>query len=153
MELDSRATIGEHMKRALVFVVAALALPTSVAFAQPSHPATGGKSAPKVMYVLKGSLSTYTAYDSATSTNGSITILVKHSNYHAKALVGSSMTFTLTSQARVTNGHGKPVTQITDGTKGVLKFKAPLRMPKGTDLVSALPTAANVKHVIAQQHA
>jgi hypothetical protein len=139
------------MKKLIVFLVAAVALPTSVALAaKPSHPATGGKSAPKVMYVLKGSLSAYTA--ATANSTGSITILVKHSNYHAKALVGSSMTFTLTSQTRVTNGHGKPVSQIADNTNGVVKFKAPLRMPKGTDLVSALPPVANVKHVIAQQH-
>jgi hypothetical protein len=141
------------MKKALVLVVAALALPTSVAFAKPSHPAKGGKSAPQVMYVLKGSLSAYTAYDSATSTNGSITIDVKHSNYHGRALNGQTMTFSLASTTRVTNGHRAAVTQIADGTKGVIKFKAPLRMPKGTDLATALPATANVKHVIAQKHA
>jgi hypothetical protein len=138
------------MKKIIVFLVAAVALPTSVAFAKPSHPAKGGKSAPKVMYVLKGPLSAYTA--ATADSTGTITIDVKHSNYHAKALVGSSMTFTLTSKTRVTNGHGAAVTQIADGTKGILKFKAPLRMAKGTDLVTALPTMANVKHVIAQQH-
>jgi hypothetical protein len=138
------------MKKIIVFLVAAVALPTSVAFAKPSHPAKGGKSAPKVMYVLKGSLSAYTA--ATADATGTITIDVKHSNYHAKALVGSSMTFILTSKTRVTNGHGAAVTQIADGTRGILKFKAPLRMAKGTDLVTALPTVANVKHVIAQQH-
>ena len=139
------------MKKLMIFLVAALALPTSVAFAKPSHPAKGGKSAPKVMYVLKGSLSAYTA--ATASSTGLITIDVKHSNYHAKALNGQSFTFTLASATRVTNGHGAAVTQIADGTKGVIKFKAPLRMPKGTDLVTALPTMANVKHVIAQKHA
>jgi hypothetical protein len=44
------------------------------------------------------------------------------------------------------------VTQIADNTNGVVKFKAPLRMAKGTDLVTALPTVASVKHVIAQHH-
>lgn len=138
------------MKKIIVFLVAAVALPTSVAFAKPSHPAKGGKSAPKVMYVLKGSLSAYTA--ATDSSTGSITVLVKHSNYHAKALVGSSMTFTLTSQTRVTNGKGKAVTQIADNTNGVVKLKAPLRMAKGTDLAAALPTMASVKHVIAHHH-
>ena len=138
------------MKKVLVFLVAALALPTSVAFAKPSHPAKGGKSAPMVMYVLKGSLSAYSA--ATTGTPGSITIDVKRSNYHARALKGTSMTFSLTSKTRVTNGHGAAATTIADGTKGVIKFKAPLRMPKGTDLATALPTMANVKHVIAQQH-
>src|SRR5436305_2663696 len=107
------------MKKALIVLVAALALPTSVAFAQPSHPSKGGKSAPKVMYVLKGSLSAYAA--ATDNSTGSITILVKHSNYHAKALVGSSMTFTLTSQTRVTNGKGKAVTAIADNSHGVVK--------------------------------
>ena len=32
------------MKRAIIFLVAALALPTTIAVAAPSHPATGGKS-------------------------------------------------------------------------------------------------------------
>jgi hypothetical protein len=138
------------MKKILIFVVAALALPTSVAFAKPSHPAKGGKSAPKVMYVLKGSLSDYTA--ATADSTGSITIDVKHSNYHARALKGQSMTFTLSSTTRVTNGHGTAVTQIPDGTNGIVKFKAPLRMAKGTDLATALPTVASVKHVIAQRH-
>ena len=53
------------MKKILVFLVAALALPTSVALAKPSHPARSGKSAPRVQYVLKGTLSAYTAADSA----------------------------------------------------------------------------------------
>lgn len=139
------------MKKIIVFLVAVVALPTSVALAaKPSHPAKGGKSAPKVMYILKGSLS---AYAPATAdATGSITIDVKHSNFHARALNGQSMTFTLTAQTRVTNGHGAAVGQIADGTKGVVKFKAPLRMPKGTDLPSALPGVASVKHVIAQHH-
>jgi hypothetical protein len=139
------------MKKVTVFLVAALALPTSVAFAKPSHPGKGDKSGPKVMYVLKGSLSAYSA--ATASSTGSITIDVKHSNFHGRALKGSSLTFTLTSKTRVTNGHGAAATQIADGTKGILKFKAPLRMPQGTDLPTALPAMANVKHVIAQEHA
>jgi hypothetical protein len=79
------------MKRTIIFLVAALALPTSVAFAKPSHPPKGGKSAPRVQYILKGTLSAYTAPSS--SATGTITIDVKHSNYHARALRNQSLTF------------------------------------------------------------
>ncbi len=40
------------MKKAIVLLVVALAIPTSVAFAKASP--TRGKSNPRVMYVLKG---------------------------------------------------------------------------------------------------
>ena len=75
------------MKKATALGVAALAMifSTSVAFAKGKPPTKGGKSAPNVQYVLKGALSAYTPYNSSTSTNGSITILVNHSNYHGRA--------------------------------------------------------------------
>jgi hypothetical protein len=134
------------MKKTIVFLVAALALPTSVAFAKPPHPAKGGKSAPKVMYVLKGTLSSYSAATSAT--DGSISITVNHSNYHGRALKGQTLTFSTTMHTRVTFRNG--ATQITDGARGVLKFKAPLRMSAGTDLATALPTMAKALHIIDQ---
>ena len=65
----------------------------------------GGKSAPRVQYVLKGTLSAYTAYDSATSTDGSITIAVRHSNYHGSLLKNQSLTFTLAANSKVTFRH------------------------------------------------
>ena len=70
------------MKKALILVIAALAIPSVALAAKPAAP--GGKSTPKVAYVLKGKLSAYAAYDKATSTNGSITILVGSSNYTAR---------------------------------------------------------------------
>src|SRR5207237_10200405 len=67
----------------------------SVALAKGPNPNAGshtnhGKA--KVMYVLKGMIYAYTAYDSATSTPGSITIDVNHSNRHGKLLVGQTIT-------------------------------------------------------------
>lgn len=131
------------MKKAIVFLAVALALPTSVAFAKSPHAGTKGKSNPRVMYVLKGTLSSYTA--ATTTTDGQISITVKHSNYHGRALRGQTITFSTTMSTRAPK-------QITDGAKGVVKFKAPLRVTAGTDLVTMLQTTAKALHVIDQSH-
>jgi hypothetical protein len=134
------------MKRAIVLVAVALAIPTSVAFAKapsPHHP-TQGKSAPKVMYVLKGTLSNYLAATS--TTDGSISITVNRANYHGRALKGQTLTFTVTSKTKITNQNGKAQTTVADGTKGMVKFRAPKRV--SGDLATALPTMAKAFHVI-----
>ena len=132
------------MKKAIVLVAVALVIPTSVAFAK-ANP-TRGKSNPRVMYVLKGTLSSYQA---ATSTaDGSISITVNHSNYHGRALKGQTLTFSTSMSTRVTMKNG--ATAITDGARGVLKFKAPLRLGAGTDAATALPTMAKALHIIDQ---
>jgi len=132
------------MKKAIVLVVVALAIPTSVAFAK--GPGTHGKSNPRVMYVLKGTLSSYTA--ATATTDGQISITVKHSNYHARALRGQTLTFTTSMKTRVTMKNG--ATAITDGARGVLKFKAPLRLGAGTDAATVMPTLAKALHIIDQ---
>jgi len=132
------------MKKAIVLVAVALAIPTSVAFAK-ANPARG-KSNPKVMYVVKGSLSSYLAATS--SADGSISITVNHSNYHGRALKGQTLTFSTTMKTRVNYVNG--ATTITDGARGVLKFKAPLRMGAGTDIATVLPTMAKALHIIDQ---
>jgi hypothetical protein len=132
------------MKKALVFLVVALAIPTSVALAK-GAPSTRGKSNPTVMYVLKGSLSNYTP---ATSTvDGSISITVAHSNFHS-ALKGQTLTFSTTMKTRVTFPNG--ATQISDGAKGVLKFKAPLHRKGDATLLTTLTTNAKALHIIDQ---
>ena len=127
------------MKKAIVLLVVALAIPTSVAFAKASP--TRGKSNPRVMYVLKGALSSYQA---ATSTaDGSISITVNHSNYHGRALKDQTLTFSTTMNTQVTGA-----TTISDGAKGVLKFKAPLHRKGDTTLVATLTTSAKALHII-----
>jgi hypothetical protein len=131
------------MKKAIVFLVAALALPTSVAFAKPSHPARGGRSAPRVQYILKGTLSAYTpAGDTST---GSITIDVKHSNYHGRLLKNQSLTFTLTSKSKVTFRHKST---LADGqtARGVIAVRAPKKI--AGDIVTELPSQAKRIHVL-----
>jgi hypothetical protein len=134
------------MKKTIVFLVVALALPTGAAFAKrPTTHGTRGKSNPTVMYVLKGTLSSYTAANA--NSDGSISITVTHSNFHS-SLKGQTLTFATTMKTRVTFPNG--ATSITDGAKGVLKFRAPLHRKGDTTLVTTLTTNAKALHIIDQ---
>jgi hypothetical protein len=139
------------MKKVLPFAIAALMIP-SVALAKGPNPNKGshgnhGKA--KVQYVLRGDLSGYSAFDSSTSTNGSITIAVKHANRHGRALKDMSLTFTgeVASTTKVVLRDG--VTVIADGDRGIVKVRAP-KEPKdmsGTDLAAIL-TALSVRQIV-----
>lgn len=138
------------MKKVVGLAVAALLVP-SVALAKgpPSGkgPGTHGKAAPKVMYVLKGTLSGYTA--ASGSTNGSITITVSHANRHGRALKGDELTLPVSSATRIVLKHG--VTAITDDDRGIVKVRA-LKRISPADLVSTLE-ATNAFQVIDQRKA
>ena len=98
------------------------------------------------MYVLKGTLSNYTAATSDT-VGGQISITVAHSNFHS-SLKGQTLTFGTTMKTKVTFPNG--ATTITDGAKGVLKFKAPLHRRGDSTLVTTLTTNAKALHIIDQ---
>ena len=141
------------MKKLLPLLIAALMIP-GVALAKGPKPGQGpagshGKA--KVVYLLKGSLSAYTAYDSSTSTNGSITLDVKRANRHGRALKDTQLVFTgmVTSGTKISLSNG--VTVIADGDRGIVKVRAP-REPKtmsGSDLTAVL-TALPVRQVLDQ---
>ena len=144
------------MKKVVPFAIAALMIP-SVALAKGPNPTKGpnqnhGKA--KVLYVLKGNLSGYSPFDSATSANGSITIDVKRANRHGRALKDMSLTFTggLASNTKIVLRDG--VTVIADGDRGLVKVRAP-REPRdtsGSDLAAIL-TALPVRQVVDQGQA
>jgi len=121
---------------ALVAVVLAIA---SVTFATTAQASKGGKgkAAPKVTYILKGTLSSFTA--ASTTANGSVTINVTHSNYHARALVGQQLTFgvAMTTPTNLMGG------TIVDGARGIVKFRAPLRVSNAT-LMAALTASTSM---------
>jgi hypothetical protein len=142
------------MKKSLPFLVAALMIP-GVALAKGPNPKTPknhtnhGKA--RVQYILKGSLSASTPFDSSTSTNGSITLDVTHSNRHGRALVGQSLTFTgdVVSNTKVVLPDS--MTAIADGDRGIVKLRAP-KEPKdmnATDLAAIL-TALPLRQIIDQ---
>lgn len=141
------------MKKVLPLMIVALLIP-SAALAKGPKPGKGpggnhGKA--KVLYVLKGKLSGYSAYDSSTSTNGSITIDVSRANRHGRALKGMSLTFTgeITSGTRISLGDG--VSAIVDNDRGLVKVRAPRepRSMSGSDLAAILTTLA-VRQVVDQ---
>jgi hypothetical protein len=133
------------MKKAIVLLAVALALPTTAALAK-GKPTNPGKSKPKVTYVLKGVLSAYTPATS--SSTGSITIMVKHSNRHGRLLKNMSLTFTVTTKTRVTYRHGTTLASSTATAKGVVKVRAPKRI--AADLATTLQTY-DAGHVIVQK--
>jgi hypothetical protein len=118
-------------RKALALIALALAI-TAVAFATTAQASKGNsKAAPKVTYILKGTLSNFTA--ASTTAIGSVTINVTHSNFHARALVGHQLTFGI-SLKTPTNIMGGT---IIDGARGIVKFRAPLRV-SNTSLMAAL---------------
>lgn len=141
------------MKRVLPFLIVALLVP-GAALAKGPKPGKGpgtnhGKA--KVLYVLKGKLSGYSPYDSASSQNGSITIDVSRANRHGRALKGMQLTFQneITANTRISLSDG--VTVIADTDNGLVKVRAP-REPKsmsGSDLAAMLTTSA-VRQVVDQ---
>jgi hypothetical protein len=142
-QTDRRETL---MKKIIVFLTAALALavPAGVALAKaPATHTNQSKAAPKVMYILKGTLTAYTA---ATSTqDGSVTIDVTHSNYHARALRnGPPLTFDVSTKTKITFVNG--ATTLNVPARGMVKFRAPRKV--SGDLATVLPTIAHALHII-----
>jgi len=121
------------MKKGLLLAfVAALMITPAVSVAKG---ATGSVANPKVMYVLHGTLSSYTAYNAVTSTPGSITILVKSSNYHGRALKNTSLTFPVGANTKIVLNNG--VTAIADNDSGIVKIKA-VKKVAAADLAATL---------------
>jgi hypothetical protein len=141
------------MKKVLPLLIAALMIP-GVALAKGPNSNQGGHGnhgKAKVKYVLKGKLSGYSAYDSATSTNGSITIDVARANRHGRVLKDMQLTFTgmVTSSTKIALSDG--VTVIADNDRGIVKVRAP-REPRdisAADLASVL-TALPVHQIVDQ---
>jgi hypothetical protein len=79
------------------------------------------------MYVLKGMVYAYVPYDSATQTNGSITIDVKSSNRHGKLLDGQTgVLITVGPNTKIGLRNGvTTIAAAQPGDLGVVKVRAP----------------------------
>jgi hypothetical protein len=108
------------MRKVLVVLIAALLVPAAaVAKGKPTNPASQSKAAPKVMYVLRG---TVTAY----SNPGSVTITVTRANRVGKnltaALNSTSVTLNVAASTKVVLHNGAAV---ATGDKVVVKVRGP----------------------------
>jgi hypothetical protein len=124
------------MKKGILLAVVAAVMITPAAAVASHHP-TGGKSAPKVMYVLHGKLSAYTPYDDSIygPVNGSITIDITHANHHGKTLKTMTLTFPVGPTTMISLADG--VSAISDGDMGIVKIKAAKRIAPA-DLAATL---------------
>jgi hypothetical protein len=103
------------MRKVLVVLAAALLVPSlALAKGKPADPGSQSKAAPKVMYVLRGTLTAYTAANGAT--NGFVTITVKSSNRHGASLKNLSLTFAVSSSTKV-------VGTFTANDNGIVKLR------------------------------
>jgi hypothetical protein len=105
------------MRKLLVVLAAALLVPSlALAKGKPADPGSQSKAAPKVMYVLRGTLTAYAPANGAT--NGSVTITVKSSNRHGASLKNLSLTFAVSSSTKV-------VGTFTANDNGIVKLRGP----------------------------
>lgn len=121
--------------RKLILVAAAAMLVPGLALAK-GKPADPGKSqashgAPKVMYVLRGSLTAYTAANG--TTDGSVTIVVKGANHHGASLVNQTLQIPVSSATKI-------VGTFKANDNGLVKVRAP-KNTAAAALVAALQSA------------
>ncbi len=135
------------MRKLPVLLAVALAVPSLALAAKPPAPgnsqASHGK-APQVMYVLKGTLTAYTA--AAGTTNGSVSLLVKSANHHGASLKGQTLTFAVSSSTKVVTGDA---TAVTVNDNGVVKVRGPKKIA-ATDNLATVLQALTAKQVIDQ---
>jgi hypothetical protein len=135
------------VRKLLASVVVALAVPAVALATKPPAPNTQGnhsKAAPKVLYILKGTLTKYTAADG--STNGSVEILVNRANRHGAALKTLTLTFAVSSQTRVVFRDGAG---YAANDKGIVKVRGPKKVGPNDDLATVLQ-ALTAKQVVDQ---
>lgn len=134
------------MRKLPLVLALALAVP-SLAFAAkpPAKPdQSNGKASPKVMYVLKGTLTAFTAANG--TTNGSVSLLVKSANHHGASLKGQTLTFAVSSSTKVVTEGGAPVT-VNDN--GLVQVRGPKKIA-ATDTLAAVLQALTARHVVDQ---
>ena len=135
------------MRKLPVILALALAVPGLALAAKPPAPGNSQSShrkAPQVMYVLRGTLTAYTAADGAT--NGSASLLVKSANHHGASLKTQTLTFAVSSSTKVVTKDGAAVT-VNDN--GVVKVRGPKKVG-ATDNLATVLQALTAKQVIDQ---
>ena len=133
------------MRKLPLFLALALAVP-SLAFAAkpPAKPQSHGKGSPQVMYVLKGTLTAFTA--ASGTTNGSVSLLVKSANHHGASLKGQTLTFAVSATTKVVTEGGAPVTVNDDG---LVQVRGPKKIA-ATDSLADVLQALTARHVVDQ---
>lgn len=131
------------MKKLLALIVLALAVPSLALAAKPPTPGSNGKGTPKVLYILKGTLTAYTA--ASGTTDGTVSIKVSSSNLGKATLKGQTLTFAVSSTATKASG------TVTVGDKGVVKVRAAKKVTAANLLATLQPAQQlNASQVVDQ---
>jgi beta-lactamase class A len=136
------------MRKLLVVLALSLAVPSLALAAKPPAPGNSqpshGNAAPQVMYVLKGTLTAYTA--ASGTTNGSVSLLVKSANHHGATLKGQTLTFPVASTTKVVTG---TATAVTVNNNGLVQIRGPKTVTPAATLAAVLQ-ALTARQVIDQ---
>jgi hypothetical protein len=135
------------MRKLLAVLALALGVPSLALAAKPPTPGSQpshGKAAPQVMYVLKGTLTAYTAANGATS--GSVSLLVKSANHHGATLKGQTLTFPVASTTKIVTG---TATAVTVNNNGLVQIRGPKTVTPAATLAAVLQ-ALTARQVIDQ---
>jgi hypothetical protein len=112
------------MRTLTAALVLALAVPSIALAAKPPSPGKSqdsNRKIPQVTYLLRGTLTAYTAANG--TTDGSVSLTVKGANFHGVTLKGQTLTFALPSSAKVVLHKGAAVNPNVD--KGVVRVRGP----------------------------
>lgn len=125
------------MMRKFVLIAALALLLPALAFAgKPSAPGKSDsahtKKAHTVMYVLRGTLTAYTA--ATTTTPGSVSILVQSANHRGASLVTKTLTFPTSTATKI----APHATSITLGDPGMVKVRGPKTLAPTDNLATVL---------------
>jgi hypothetical protein len=96
------------------------------------------------MYVLKGTITAYTA--ASGSTNGSVSLLVEDANHHGAPLEGQTLTFAVASSTKVVLHDGAAV---ASGDRGLVQVRGPKRIA-ATDNLATVLQALTARRVVDQ---
>ncbi len=137
-------------------LVLALVIPTAALAAKPVPPPgnsgnSHSKAAPKVVYVLKGTVTSYVA--AAGATNGTLAIANVKANHYRALLKGAPLSFSFPSTTKIV--FFKNATTISVGDKVIVKVKAAKTVPSAstatvTAALQAAPPAAVIVQIIDQ---
>jgi hypothetical protein len=112
------------MRKLTLGLVLALAVPSMALAAKPPTPNhSQSKSAPKVLYVLKGTLTAY-------SNPGTVTITVSSANHYGSLLEKKSLSFAVNASTKV-------VGTFAVNDKGIVKVRAAKKIA-AADLLTTL---------------
>lgn len=147
------------MKKFLALAIVALVVPSVALAAKPNPPGNSqnshSKAAPKVLYILKGILTSYTAAPQATNcpSSGSVTITLKRANLHRAAFktLTDSLVVCVSPATRLVVKGGGTLTTGALNRYGIVKVRYPKKFDPTDPTQLTAFLGAGAKQVIVKK--